>query len=69
MTPEQQAQLIELISGLPLHALLLIAVIVLWRELRKTRAELDDCLRGNRENAKILKAHQKWISDVEEMSE
>jgi hypothetical protein len=56
MTPEQILQIGEKLSALPLHAILLIAVIVLWLELRKTRQALDGCLKGNALNAQRIGA-------------
>lgn len=68
MTPEQIIQIGELLSGLPLHGLMLVAVIVLWLDLRKTRQALDNCLRGNALNTKRINALDAWVAQVEEMS-
>lgn len=68
MTPEQIVQIGQMLSGLPLHALLLIAVIVLWLDLRRTRQALDNCLRGNAQNAKRINALDAWVAQAEEMS-
>lgn len=64
MTPEQIVQIGSLLSGLPLHALLLIAVIVLWLELRKARQALDDCLAGNKQNSERLDWHEDKITSL-----
>lgn len=64
MTPEQQIQIINWAAELPLHAILLIAVIVLWLDLRKTRQSLDDCLRGNALNAQRINAHDNAIDQL-----
>jgi hypothetical protein len=34
--------ILDLISGLPLHSLMLIAIIVLWRENRRLTAKIED---------------------------
>lgn len=68
MTPEQITQVVNFLSGLPLHGILLLIVIVLWRELKKTRADLDICLKGNYINNQRLIKAETWIENVEEMS-
>jgi len=68
MTPEQIVQIVQVLSGLPLHTLLLIAVIVLWLDLRKTRQALNDCLTGNARNAQRINALENHVQEWEDLS-
>lgn len=64
MTPEQLIKIGNSLSELPLHGLLLIALIVVWLDLRKTRQALDDCLRGNALNAQRINGHENAINQL-----
>jgi len=69
MSPIEIYQFLDLLSGLPLHGLLLAAVIILWFELKKTRAELDSCLKGNALSVQRINVLQAWVDNVDSMSE
>jgi hypothetical protein len=43
MTPEI-VELVRDAAGLPLHTILLIAIIALWRRVNVLQEKLDDCL-------------------------
>lgn len=37
-------QIAQALAALPIHALLLLFVLVLWREVRRSNAKLEKCL-------------------------
>jgi len=40
-------QLIELLSNLPLHSVLFLALLGLWRDNKKLHAKVEECLKSN----------------------
>lgn len=69
MTPNELLEIGKAAAELPLHGILLIIVIVLWLDLRKTRQALNDCLSGNAINSARLDYHEATISSlIEEVS-
>lgn len=64
MTPEQLLELSKAAAELPLHGILLIIVIVLWLDLRKTRQALDDCLSRSAMNSARLDYHEATINSL-----
>lgn len=69
MTPEQIVEIGSKLAELPLHALLLIAVVVLWLDLRKTRQALDDCLTNSTLNAQRINALESHIQEWGDLSQ
>jgi hypothetical protein len=46
MTFQELTTISNLVSGLPLHSVLFIAIIVLWRRVNVLQDKLDKCLAG-----------------------
>ena len=44
---EQIVPIIQALDGLPLHGLLMVAIVVLWRKINVLEKSLEDCLRGD----------------------
>jgi len=45
MSPADWITLSNFLGGLPLHSLLVIAVVVLWRRTNQLQQDLDECLK------------------------
>jgi len=56
--------LIEFVSSLPLHGLLLIAVIVLWRDNQKLRQKMEQVRQTSAGNTAILLDQNKALNEI-----
>jgi len=60
--------MISLLDQLPLHVILLIGVIVLWRENRRLVAKLEDLKTGQVVHAEMLAAQNVQIAEIKEQT-
>lgn len=56
--------LIEFVSSLPLHGLLLIAVVVLWRDNQKLREQIEKVRQVSAGNTSILLGQNEALNTI-----